>query len=153
MNLDRPSYRIMHGGQEFVLPLRVCEDGYLSGFQRAALELIMQGYLQGTSVVTDPALAARFFPLALDLSGLPAVPWATWLELDTDVLEEVARDFFDGARRKIGQLTSSSVATRLKPAVDLISANVTWLRTTSSTPPAASTTSSGPGITPPGSPS
>jgi hypothetical protein len=80
-------------------------------------------------------------------------PWVSWLELDIDLLEEIMRDFFVDTRRRIEHLPNSSAAMKLKPALDLISANATWLSTTTSTRAADCETSTGPGTTAADSPS
>lgn len=103
------TFTVRHGGVEYALRLRLCPDGFISGYERAAVDQVLGDHVdrfgRPVNLMHDPARADRFFALVLDVAEAPGasewrshdgtpLPWRCWLEVDTDVLVAIFDSFF-----------------------------------------------------------
>jgi hypothetical protein len=123
---ERDTWTIRYGGAEYTLRLRLADDGYVTGYQRAAVAQIIgehtDRYGRPVSIFADPARADRFFTLACRIPehrGAPveAVPWETWLELDADVLGQIVDRFFLSLLPRLERSNASEADTALATAL------------------------------------
>lgn len=123
---DADTWTIRHGGAEYILRLRLADDGYVTGYQRAAVAQIIgehtDRYGRPVSIFADPARADRFFALVCrtpEHRGAPVdrVPWETWLELDAAILGAIIDRFFLSLLPKLEKSNGSEADTALAAAI------------------------------------
>jgi hypothetical protein len=131
------SYTVAFNGEQYDLHLRLCDDGFLSGAERAAAETLIGATLPALNPGSPPprsvfwtneAACNRVMSLivaeAVDggwkaPSGkMTPFPWRSWYDLDTEVVEAMITDFFTRLTEKMK---------RLRPSVTFMGTSLTDL--------------------------
>ncbi len=143
-------YRVRYKGQEYILSLRTCDDGYVSGYERSAVELIVTPFLMGAfrlsnEFYADESRVNRLLNLILTegseggwLKGdkfIP-LPWRSWCELDETFIRECSKDFFYSFTAKTQRLNASlnTMGVDLIQALKGVSDLMMWSGSTMSRP-------------------
>lgn len=137
------TWTVRHGGAEYTLRLRLADDGYVTGYQRAAVAQIIGDYRdrygRPVDMFSDPARADRFYRLACripECNGAPVdeVPWETWLELDADVLAQIADRFFLSLLPRLERSNASASDTALAALIRAVYPSMTQMPSTTTSP-------------------
>lgn len=124
------SVRTPHGA--VTLRLRLCPDGYVSGFERAAVTHALAGIADVGALFAHPRRMNEVCDAVYDVEfvgdvrmirtpeGLAPAPFADWGELDPSDLSAGIADFFLSVGEKMKTLSSSSLTTAAQAATTRI---------------------------------
>lgn len=144
---ERKHYSVEWEGQVYDLSLRTAPDGYLTGADRAAAEVIISAYLgnAGTIMGQEDTTNRLFALLArVERNGERVTPpWPSWLDIPEYATGGLLEDFFFSFTTKASQSPSSSRTTAILTALRLIFDPTTSSGTASSAPPEISEMPSG----------
>jgi len=130
MESPRSPYPVKYAGKSFTVSLRTAPDGYAPGWVVAGVRTMAKGFAVAGDILNDEMAANQFFRLVtvegsagqVEIDGKPApLPFASWLDLDIEVLEEIAADFFRFASERMNCSKNSDSSTGMMRALTLIS--------------------------------
>lgn len=128
---------ITYNAREYGISLRLCPDGYFSGYARSAVVNALPGVISARAVLGSPANTDLVMDAIafVDIEGkVIARPWISWMELPAELLEELIGFFFSDLKKKTRQFSGETVDTRTRKAIDLICLTTTLSPGPSPTP-------------------
>ncbi|HOJ03273.1 MAG TPA: hypothetical protein PK916_04645 [Bacteroidota bacterium] len=126
--MPNPSTKFLaeYGGRRYALHLRTSDDGYITAYERAAVDLLLEPFLARPTlsiqeIMVSETRTSGVLNLILtegarggmdikdrhgDITFEP-LPWAFWYELDADLIVHILHSFFFFVARKIERLRTS----------------------------------------------
>jgi hypothetical protein len=152
------TFTVQYGGQQFMLSLRVADDGFIPAFEEAAVQLAIAPFLLHVYTLpeefwSDEVRVCRLMNLIVAEAqdggwrrtapdgqvAITPIPWRSWLDLDRDEIRPIVEGFFLRSAQKIGRLKTSKtfMGHSLQACIVFASALVTADSSMPSTPPEA----------------
>jgi hypothetical protein len=132
MNAAMQSFQHIHENRPYTVSVRLCPDGYVSGYTRAAVAHAFAGIVNYRDILGDVQNADALYDIITEIRdesmAVTARPWASWQELSASRLDEMATFFFSDLQKKQNESQSFETTTRMKEMTDLICATMTISR-------------------------
>jgi hypothetical protein len=114
------SFRVQWEGQDYVLSLRLSPDGFLPQWEVSAYHVLAEN-TDSSLVIRDESACNQFMRIIVDhvreglvrttAGPLVPIPWTSWFDLPTDVVEGLTVAFFHSFAAKTKRLRGCSTGT------------------------------------------
>jgi hypothetical protein len=132
MSAAMQSFTHTHDKRTYTVSVRLCPDGYVSGYTRAAVAHAFAGIVDYRDILGDVQNADALYDIITDVrdESMAVVqrPWPSWQDLPASKLDDMAAFFFSDLQKKQSESQSFETSMRMVKMTDLICETMTISR-------------------------